>query len=51
MHKRESFPEKYIKQTVLTTPSNINKPTVPGMQRNTYYSVAAPLNNKNTYTA
>ena len=50
MHKREIFPEKYLKQIVLTTPANINKPTVPGMQGNTYYIVATPLNSIKTHT-
>jgi len=49
MHTHEIFPEKYLKQTVLTTPANINKPTVPGMQGNTYYSVATPLNSIKTH--
>ena len=34
IRKQNFFPEKYLKQTVLTTPANINKPTVPGMQGN-----------------
>ena len=32
--KQNFFPEKYLNQTVLTTPANINKPTVLGKQGN-----------------
>ena len=44
MHQHEIFPEKYLIQTVVTTPANISKPTVPGMQGNACYTVTTPLN-------